>query len=1362
MSDLKTCVSSATFSSKSVNEKYQKKSHLEHIRDLPDTYIGSIEPITQPMWIFNEESNMMEEKDITYIPGLFKIFDEVLVNANDHKVRCPELKNIKVSIDSESGKISVWNDGSGIDVEIHEGSGVYAPELIFGHLLTSANYDMSEKKLTGGKNGYGAKLANIFSTWFYVETVDGERGKKYCQEFANNMRTIGKPKITSSKVKPYVLVEFIPDYSRFKLKGLTEDIVKVFKKRVYDLSATVQDVTIYLNDKKLPIKNFEKYVELYIGSSKKETPRVFEVVNERWEIGACTSPTGSFQHISFVNGIWTYKGGKHVDYISGQLARRVTKYINEKKKKLNVKENYVRENIWVFIRCMVENPSFSSQTKEELTTISSKFGSKCEVSDDFIEKLAKSGVMDKAIELTAFKEKDSLKKTDGKKRFTLADIPKLDDANKAGGIESHKCTLILTEGDSAKASAICGLSVVGRDYFGVFPLKGKLLNVREATHAQLSNNEEITQIKKILGLQHYEKGSTKAKEYSDIKELRYGRILIMTDADVDGSHIKGLLMNFFHYHWPSLLKIPNFIDTLKTPLVKASKGHSSSSKKKGSKEKGNLIMFYSLNEYENWKKETPNYHTWEIKYYKGLGTSTSEEFKEYFREMAKNLVHYTWKDNESDTNAITLAFQKDRADDRKKWLNSYNADPNHEKREVVSSTPSYSDFIHNELIHFSNYDNIRSIPNMLDGLKPSQRKVLYACFKRNLKKEIKVAQLSGYVSEQTCYHHGEVSLQKTIIGMAQNFVGSNNVNLLVPNGQFGTRIKGGDDAASPRYIFTYLNDITFRLFDENDSPILKYLYDDGDKIEPEKYIPILPSVLINGTDGIGTGFRSKIPCFNPIEIYNQIKNRLELQNSGEDFDSASLEPFTPIHPWYYKFDGTIELVDNTSKEYKNDEDSIDSSESAECRKYICKGCYQIVGDNIRITELPIGSWTQDYKEFIENAILEYTETDKEEKKKKKKGDDSSENSSIKTSKTKTTKKKFNLPIISYDNHSTEDKVNFLIKLEKGFIKTLEHDDILKRFKLTKIINTSSMYLYNDNGEIQHFKSPEEIMEDFYNIRLEYYQKRKDYILKKLLRECIILENKVKFVENVLGDKIKWNIPEEDLEKILEDLGLDRLDLDEFDLGIQTLEKPRLPKENAKVSFNYLLEMKIRSLTKEKVLQLKKEFEEKRVEYDMLEKKRITQLWLDDLQPINGLLNDFNVSISVNEQEIEVSAIKTKKTTEKKMKIKDISFELEKPKSKSNEIPKKTIVKDDKSNVITDAPKVVAENHEVIFEKPPPKKKIIKKNNDDVKEDPTIKSTGKSIDSFFSKKENDNITLEDLEEPVIITEKPPKKKLIRKK
>ena len=209
-----------------------------------------------------------------------------------------------------------------------------------------------------------------------------------------------------------------------------------------------------------------------------------------------------------------------------------------------------------------------------------------------------------------------------KRSNVIRGIPKLDDANWAGTAKSNQCTLILTEGDSAKALAIAGLSVIGRDKYGVFPLKGKMLNVREATAEQKMKNAEINALKKILGLQMYESGTNKPKEYKDTDELRYGHVMLFTDQDVDGFHIKGLVINFFHTYWPSLLGISGFIQTLGTPIVKVTKGKQ-------------IKSFHTLAEYENWKSNTLDYKKWYAKYYKGLGTSTSKEAKEYFKNMTR-------------------------------------------------------------------------------------------------------------------------------------------------------------------------------------------------------------------------------------------------------------------------------------------------------------------------------------------------------------------------------------------------------------------------------------------------------------------------------------------------------------------------------------------------------------------------------------------------------------------------------------------------------------------------------------------------------------------------------------------------------
>ena len=173
---------------KTIEEVYKKKNQLEHILDLPDTYIGSIEKTEIETWIYNETDNKMNFRNIYYVPGFYKIFDEILVNALDQEVRLRTAGSpnpvtaIKVNFDTVNNMISVYNNGEGIPIEIHKEYNIWIPELIFGHLLTSSNYDKNEKKVTGGKNGYGSKLANIFSKKFIIETVDHNTKKKICSD----------------------------------------------------------------------------------------------------------------------------------------------------------------------------------------------------------------------------------------------------------------------------------------------------------------------------------------------------------------------------------------------------------------------------------------------------------------------------------------------------------------------------------------------------------------------------------------------------------------------------------------------------------------------------------------------------------------------------------------------------------------------------------------------------------------------------------------------------------------------------------------------------------------------------------------------------------------------------------------------------------------------------------------------------------------------------------------------------------------------------------------------------------------------------------------------------------------------------
>ena len=888
----------------SLTKKYQKKTDREHVLDNPDTYTGSMETTDYSTYIFNGDN--IVHKNIEIIPGLYKLFDEGIVNCRDHYIRQKNNKDedskpvTKIEVDIvEDGQIVIMNDGNGIDVAKHDEYNVWIPEMIFTQFRTSTNYDKSEKKIVGGKNGFGVKLIFIWSTYAKIETIDHIRGLKYVQEFSDNLTVINKPKITKSRGKPYTKITFIPDYKRLGISGLTSDIISLFKRRVYDIAA-VTNVKVRLNGDLLPIKTFQKYVQLYTDE------KLVQEEHNRWEYIVCKSNT--YKHVSFVNGIFTNKGGKHVDYIVNQICKKLIACI-EKKKKVEVKPSVIKDHIQIFIKCDIVNPTFDSQIKDFLTTPQSKFGSKCIVSDKFIEKIAKLGIMDSILAITEVKESKKLAKTDGKKSKRIS-VDKLIDATLAGTAKSNQCTLMLVEGDSARASVVSGLSKEDRKTHGVFPLKGKLMNVRGETSKKIMSNTEICNIKKILGLESnrlYDKESVK-------KNLRYGRILILTDQDLDGVHIKGLCINLFDTLWQSLRDIPGFIGFMNTPIIKA---------KKGKKE----ISFYNDGDYEEWRED--HQKGWNIKYFKGLGTSTAKDFKQYMKE--KKVVTFEVEDTCNDI--IDMAFNKKRSKDRKSWLENYKKDYLDANMEEIS----YSTFINKELIHFSKYDCERSIPNMLDGLKISQRKILFCAFKRNLTKEIKVAQFSGYVSEHSAYHHGEASLNGAIINMAQNYVGANNINLLQPNGQFGSRmVASGKDAASERYIFTQLDPITRYIFPQMDDNILNYLSDDGQSIEPEWYIPIIPMLLVNGSKGIGTGFSTDIPPYNPMDIINYIRDVL-LKNEPND-----------IKMYYEGFKGKIK------KDSKI--------------KYKIIGNYEIEDNKVHITEIPIHTSIDSYKADLDKLI----------------------------------------------------------------------------------------------------------------------------------------------------------------------------------------------------------------------------------------------------------------------------------------------------------------------------------------------------------------------------------------------------------
>ena len=1052
--------------------QYERLSHVEHILKRPDTYVGSLAPESSSHWIRDGDGFKLSELSVS--PGLVKIFDEVLVNAIDQYSLHPK-KVSKIEIVTGKDFVFVRNTGVSVPIKKHEtekgpdGNPIWIPELIFGHLLTSSNYNDDEQRVTGGRNGYGAKLANVFSSKFNIKISDGK--KIYLQTWTDNMSKVEPPDIVTStdKICPYVSITFYPDWKRFGGPG---EFAKLVEKRAWDAAMWCFKAQVYLNKELLKVSSLEEYAKMYLG----DVP-LAKMHTENFEIAVSHSSSGVFQQCSWVNGISTTKGGTHVE----KVVKTITDEISKDKRVATIKPGQIRASLFVFVRAVVVNPTFSSQTKAECT---SRITDAIELKPKFIKDILGTGVMDSLVALSAAKLDRELKKTDGAKKSRITGIPKLDDANWAGTHRSHQCTLIVTEGDSAKTLAIAGLSVVGRDQFGVFPLRGKPKNVRDASVKQVTENEEFSNLKKILGLQH-------GKVYNSLRDLRYGRLMIMADADLDGSHIKGLVLNMIHVYWPQLIDL-GFLVSMVTPVIKEGK-----------------TWFFTEEEFKRSKTGTGH-----IKYYKGLGTSTSVEAKEYFKMIDRLTVAFNSdpKMNES----MSLAFSKAQADDRKTWLTTHMASPSQSIRYGHVKNLTVSDFIHLDMINFSTEDIKRSIPHVADGLKPSQRKVIYACLKRNLVQDMKVAQLAGYVAEQTAYHHGEASLQGTIVNLAQNFMGSNNLNLLEPSGQFGTRLAGGKDAASARYIFTRLASYTKKIFDPSDNECLKYIMDDGQQVEPEFYVPTVPMILMNGAEGIGTGFSCYVPPFDPEAVKHNILCAL---------NQVSMEP---MKPFFKGFKGAVVKVKDHT--------------------WTMSGVVEKEGSQLHVTELPPGKWIQDFKEHL---------------------DDLAEKNVIQ----------------KYENHSSETKPDFRIWGFSG-------EDPIKELGLMKTIHTNNMYLIGPKGAVKKYASPEEILVDYIELRLDLYKKRKAHLIQQLESEITWIQAKKEFITGVITGQIKvLNEP---------------IDTVRSNLRKRKFNEEQVPK---------LLDIKTYNYTQEEVQKLVDLDARRRNDLNVLRSTSVTQMWKNNLSEL---------------------------------------------------------------------------------------------------------------------------------------------------
>lgn len=1157
----------------------KKLNWVQHMLLRPDTYIGSIQTEQDIFALLAEKENeggKIVYEEIPYNPGLVKIFHEILSNAIDNFQREGSQTYIQISFNSETGEIEVCNDGAFIPVETHEyeykdprtlkikKSVMYPAELYFGEDRTGTNYDDDSKRLTSGRNGYGSKATNAFSLSFEVEHTDGR--KKFCQRYEKNVSVRSEPKITACKNKPYTLIRFLPDYARFHYDDLAS-FARIVEKYAFDTSLTLP---VWFNDKKYPKKTLQQYAKLYFPgcpvlslsvekSEEEDEDGDGNLISEAIlvDISGFPSeePREGLTSVSFVNGMLTRTGGIHVNAWEKAFLSKVIKTYNKNKKGKKLSLKALRPHLALFVFVQIPNPTFDSQTKDRLNGPPG-YPKVVSPSDEEVKKIVRWGAVKAAC---ALMDEKKVRASKSSKVIPLSE--KYDDANRAGK-EPEKCTLFLTEGKSAKTFADIGREVIenGHDYLGSLALQGKVLNVSDKDITKVISNKEITIMRDLLGLNF-------GVDYSTTLEgLRYHKVVILTDADVDGIHIAALLINFFYTFFPGILKRESFLRIMSTAVVLDVQRHRG---------------FYTLPEFEKWVEKNPGAKI-VTKYMKGLGghnhESTKKEFEDpkyidlYLDGNEKEVmtVGLTGKMMEKRKNWVLKGCQKEEeegedgkgeGEDGEKGEGEEKG-KEREKKEIFpyAGKVSISRFVDERLVEYHRETLKRSIPVLYDGFKEGQRKVLDGCFSMGLfdkkgksKSSIKVFQLAGYVAQKEAYQHGEESLNNTIIKMAQGYVGSNNLPLLVNDGAYGSRKLNGEDAASPRYIETFLDDISRILFPEIDSSLLTRAVDDDQQpVEPVYFVPILPIVLLNGANGVASAFSTKIPCYNPLDILGEVRAWIKEEETDEY-----------LTPWYRGFQGEIELV--MGEKYP--------------KQWISRGVIEREDkkrNTWRITELPVGLSTAKFMDHLETLR--------------------SGNKVKKSGKVAEVKK-----IIrgSIANYNTNNGIDVLVSFEPSFTPVVGEGP----FAILQSVNSlENMVLLDGSGYPQKWACVEDIIDSFCTKRLVLYEKRREALLAKLKRELAVLSNRRRFVQQVVSKDPTVNL---DLHRPKKDLDIE-LERREYERQISSKGKGDLR------DYSYLLEMPMRSMTEEKVKKLTEDVRKKRGEIRVLKNKTARDIWLEEL------------------------------------------------------------------------------------------------------------------------------------------------------
>ena len=1208
----------------------QRLNPFQHALKRPDAYIGSVKTTQIETYVF--EGDRVSTRNATYNVGLMNIIREIGSNCIDNKWRSElagvPMKSIIITWDTESKKLTFWNDGIFIPVEKKNyeyedyrkkttiSEEMYPAEVFFGEMLAGTNFndDEGEERKTSGRNGMGSKCTVVFSKEFTVKNADANNGKQFLQTYTENGTDRTKPKVKAYNAKTsFTEISFIPDFQRFDYDIEKEDsevdFISLLGIYVLEIAAVTSLPVYFINGetkRTYHFKTFDKYVRMFYPNATCNKLASIKLKNgdeciivESHVDGSVDLPDmlDGVRQLSYVNGVKTKSGGVHVDAWRDAIFPSFVRTFNAQPAKgkntaLKTTAKEVYPYITLFLRVEVDKPEFDQQTKDLLNgpkyditpTGKSKFDKdeqlriKEEI-EDLVTKMLKWNFVPLLKEkLLAKTGKGTNKVTKAERRVGFGE--KSQDANEAG-VHPELCTLYISEGLSAKALCVRGISHLnrGQDHNGVFAVQGKFINVAKASMKEIMANPEAPKLMKMLNL----KIGVKYNTPENFKTLRYHKIRFATDMDDDGIHIRGLLACFFYTFWPEFYEMDKFISSISTAVTKIWLP--------GRKEKDTLL-FFSNPEYKKWYEESgKKLKIAEVKYLKGLASINPKDAPGYFEKP--KIVNYFAEGDEKEY--MKLGFE-DEADMRKDWI-IRDMDPDSftkkklgmesESEKDIESEEDYvydgdlglSTFVDRQLIIYHKMALERALPSLMDGLKDGQRKVFYSIRKRNYQKTTDLEKVVGAVKELSGYHHGASSLMGTIKNLAIRYPGSNNIALLQSDGEFGTRLSGpsGKDSGQPRYISTALEPIAKDLFNSVDDPLLKRVIEDDCPAEYEFFIPILCTLLINGVQGIASGFSTTVPNYNPEDILKWTLAWLDNKHKS----------LPKLKPWYRGITGPIELeYDKINKEKPIRWRS--SGVLTEC----CKGCDIMVGNKKcnstkgwwHITDLPVGLWTNTFK-----TEIEYLE------------------SCIPPDGTKR-KKLENKCIVDYKDYNTANKVHFMIKPAKEWDPSIS--TTLK--KMVSPNSLSNMVVVDTNGYPLKYDSAEEIIEAWCERRLVFYDKRYEYIMALYKHDLKKAKCKYVYVKAVVDKKLDMYQGDEDLEKDMISLNLVKM-RGKFSMTGEMYEDEIEEKESKnEISFDYLLTMHMRSMTVKKLQELKKEIENAITKINLLKAKNSKDLWREDL------------------------------------------------------------------------------------------------------------------------------------------------------